>query len=172
MKLQTRYLLILAIWPHLSWAITTEGVTEERLLCPSYNNTLNQYIAPASFDEQKKDETRISAEKVENAAGDISTFSGQVLIERDQLRLQANTVTYNRLNQILKIDGDIHIDTNNLSIEGDSGWLNLDKNSGEFTNSHYFFPETHFQGSTPMLSMEKNKHTLIIDSRFSSCPRN
>jgi len=163
-------LWILALWPTLICAATEPAVSDQWLLCPLNNNPDNQYIAPERFDEQKKDETRISAEKVENAAGDISIFSGNVLIERSELRLQADKVIYNRTDEQLNLEGKIHIDANNMAIDGDTGWLNLKDNSGEFKNSHYYIPEDHFQGSTPTLSITKNKQTLLIDSRFSSCP--
>jgi LPS-assembly protein len=170
MRLKPKYLLILAIWPALTYAEPDKTSPDEGLLCPSSNNLSNPYIAPETFNEQQKDETRISAEKVENAAGDITTFSGNVLIERSQLRLQADKVTFNRPDQLLNLDGQIHIDANNLAINGDTGWLNLKDNSGEFKNSHYFLPESRFQGNTPTLSLTKNKQTLLIDSHFSSCP--
>jgi len=170
MRLEPKYLLILAIWPTLSWAEIEDIASDQWLLCPSNNNFNSQYIAPERFDEQKKDETRISAEKIINAAGNITTFSGNVLIERDQLRMRADTVIFNRDNQKLNIDGQIHIDTNNMAIDGDSGWLNLKDHSAEFKNSHYFFPVTRYQGNTPVLSLKKDKHTLLIDSQFSSCP--
>ena len=170
MRLQPKYFLILTIWSTLSWAGTEETASDQWMLCSSKNNSYSQYIAPERFDEQKKDETRISAETIKNAAGNITTFSGNVLIERDQLRLQADTVIFDRADQKLNIDGQIHVDANNMAINGDSGWLNLKDNSGEFKNSHYFFPNTHYQGNTPVLSLTKDKHTLLIDSQFSSCP--
>jgi LPS-assembly protein len=170
MKLQPGHLLALAIWPIISWTETAEATSDPWLLCPAVNSLNRQYIAPERFDKQKKDETRISAEKIENAAGNITTFSGDVLIKRDQLRLRADRVLFNRAEQKLSIDGQIHIDTLNMAINSDSGWLNLMDNSAEFSNSFYFSPTTRFQGHTPILSLTKNKQTLLIDSRFSTCP--
>ena len=171
MRLQPKYLFILAIWPVLSWAETEKITSDQWLFCPSASDLNSQYTAPERFDEQKKDETRISAETVENATGDITTFSGNVLIERDQFRLRADRIIFNRLDQKLDINGQIHIDTNNMAIDGDTGWLNLEDNSAEFKNSHYFFPETRLQGNTPVLTLEKDKYTLLLDSQFSSCPK-
>lgn len=165
---------ILAIWPTLVCAASEPVVSDQWLLCPlntdlSKQSEVSLYIAPERFDEQQKDETRISAEKIENAASDMTVFSGNVLIERSELRLRADKVVFDRGQQLLNMDGKIHIDANNLAIDGEMGWLNLKDNSGEFKNSRYLIPESHFQGRTPSLKITKDKQTILINSRFSSC---
>jgi len=140
-------------------------------MCIDKNMSISKYIAPESFPEQKKDETRVSAQQVENTAGNITVFSGDILIERDQLRIQADKALYERSKQKLDISGNIHIDSPSMSIEGDTGWFNLNNNSGEFENSRYFSPKSHLQGSTPKLSIKTDKQVVLLDTSFSSCPQ-
>ncbi len=162
--------MLLVLWPALLWAETTESDYDPWLLCPAIFPSSYQYKPPEKFSEAEKDATRISAQKVENAAGNVSIFTGDVLIERDQLRLQADLVTFERERQLLNINGNIHIDANDMSIFADQGWLNIENSSGEFTSSRYYLPEAHFRGNTPTLSFENNKQTRLLDSSFTSCP--
>jgi len=157
----------LLLWPHILLAENTLDNNQWQN-CPV--NT-NSYKTPDSFPEEKKDETRISARQVQNAAGDITTFSDEVIIERDRLRLQADQVIFDRTRQRLDIQGNIHINAENLAIDSDQGWLLLESNQGEFTNNQYFVPESHFRGSTPGLSLDGKKQTLLINSSFTSCPK-
>jgi LPS-assembly protein len=171
MKLQPKYFFVLCIWPILLWAEPENNTPDPWSMCIDNNYFTSKYIAPESFPEQKKDETRISAQQVENSSGDITIFTGDLLIERDQLRIRADRASYIRSKQMLDISGSIHIDSNSMTIEGDKGWFDLSNNSGEFENSRYFSPESHLQGSTPKLSISNDKQTILIDSSFSSCPQ-
>ncbi|MCW8854841.1 MAG: LPS assembly protein LptD [Gammaproteobacteria bacterium] len=137
--------------------------------CPA---STGGYQSPAAFPEDKKDETRISAKQVQNAAGDITIFTDDVVIERDKLKLRADQVIFDRPNQKLDIQGNIHIDAENMGIDSEGGWLQLDSNLGEFTNSQYFVPDSHYRGRTPDLSLQGKKQTLLINSSFTSCPEN
>jgi len=171
MKLQPKYLFILSIWTTLLCTEPGNSTPAPWAMCADKNLSISKYIAPESFPEQKKDETRVSPQQVENTAGNITIFTGDTLIERDQLRIRADKVLYDRSKQKLDISGNIHIDSRSMTIESESGWYNLNNNSGEFDNSQYFSPESHLQGSTPNLSIKGNKQTLLLDTRFSSCPK-
>ncbi len=140
-------------------------------MCADKNISMSKYIAPESFPEQKKNETRVSAQQVENTAGNITIFTGDILIERDQLRIRADKALYDRSKQKLDISGNIHIDSRSMAIDSDTGWFDIKNNSGEFENSRYFSPNSHLQGATPKLSIESDRQTLLIDSHFSTCPQ-
>ncbi len=139
-------------------------------LCPPLNPAQINYSPPPAFADDQKEETRISAEQVENAAGDTSIFSGKVLIERDGLRLGADRAVFLRPQQRLELLGNIRIDTGSLGVGASDGWLDLQTNSGEFNHTHYYLPDAHMRGSAPRLSTTRDKQTLLVDSRFTSCP--
>ena len=149
MKLQPKYLLALSIWPVLLCAEPENNTHNPWAMCVENNVSATKYTTPEPFPELKKDETRISAQQIENAPDNIAIFTGDVLIEREQLRLRADKVLFNRDKQKLDISGNIHIDSQSISIDGDSGWFDLINSNGEFENSHYFSPKSHLQGSTP-----------------------
>lgn len=162
------FLPLIFIWPHLLLAETND-INKQWQNCPTSSG---HYQAPASFPDEQKEETRISARQVHNAADEITTFSDEVIIERDQLRLRADKVIFDRPHQQLDIQGNIHIDAENLAIESERGWLELETNTGEFTNNQYYVPDSHYRGSTPGLSLTGEKQTLLINSSFTNCPEN
>ncbi|MCW9015255.1 MAG: LPS assembly protein LptD [Gammaproteobacteria bacterium] len=172
MRFQPGFLFILLAWPVLLRAETetNEKPSDPWLLCPQTTSGFHNYSPPPAFAEDKKDDTRISALQVENATGDITTFSGDVLIERSQLILEADTAIFDQPKQILDIAGHVRASAEYMMITGERGWFDIKNNIGELYNSQYFIVNSHFQGTTPRLSIEGKKQTLLVDSSFTSCP--
>ncbi|MDH5484412.1 MAG: LPS assembly protein LptD [Gammaproteobacteria bacterium] len=170
MKSSTRALIIATLWPALLLAVPDQALQVNDPLCTLDTDSVILHTPPDAFTSEEKDQTRISAQQVENTSGDISIFSGNVLIERDKLRLQADTTVFNRTTQQLEFDGNIHVDAESLSIEADNGWYNIESQTGKFSNSRYQSADAEYRGETPALSLAKGQQTLMINSSFSSCP--
>jgi len=130
------------------------------------------YSAPPKFSGDLLETTDISAQQVENIAKSISTFSGDVTIEQDQLRLKADRVTHFRDTQKLELDGNIHVDAKNMALSANSGWMNLNTKESEFTDSIYYLPEIGLTGITPQFSFSADRTTILQDTQFSTCPQN
>ncbi|HEX5636929.1 MAG TPA: hypothetical protein VFY78_07595, partial [Gammaproteobacteria bacterium] len=94
-------------------AETDTGQNERWLTCPPYSGGFYQHSPPPVFADDQKQATRISASQVESTGG-ISLFTGDVLIERDGLRLQAENIQYNKTQQTIDITSKLHIDAENL----------------------------------------------------------
>ena len=170
MKPTNGSLIVTVLWPALLLAGSNQDTPYQDPLCSIVSDSGMQYTPPAIFSEAEKEQTRISAQQVENTSGDISIFSGNVLIERDGLRLQADKAVFNRTEQTLDIDGNIHIDAESLVVEADNGRYNIENKAGEFSNSRYQAVDENYQGSTPELKLNSGQQTLLIDSSFSTCP--
>ena len=165
-----KYLFLLTIYPASSTAeVATSGQNND-LLCPKIEQSLKDYSPPESFSVDKQQETRISAQQVENMSGDTSKFTGDVQIDRHQLRLKADEIGYNRIGEQLTLNNNVHIDANNLSIDADSGWYDMTNNTGKFSNAHYQIINPYFQGDTPALIFESRQLTRLESSSFTSCP--
>lgn len=169
MKFLSGILPGLLVWPCLLLAEPTAEQNERWLTCPQSSGGFYQYMPPPVFPDAQKDATRISASQVESRDG-LSIFSGDVLIERDGLRLQADSIRYNKPEQTVDINSKLHIDAENLAFDADQGWLDLKTEGGIFDNAHYQIPDSQFQGSTPKLTTRSGDETVLIDSLFSSCP--
>ncbi|MDQ1363942.1 MAG: LPS-assembly protein [Pseudomonadota bacterium] len=170
MKFLSGILPGLLVWPCLLLAETAAGPDDRWQICPLSGSGFYQYSPPPVFADDQKDATRISATRVESSSTHLSTFSGNVLIERDGLRLQADHIIYNKPEQTVDIDSKLHIDAENLAVDADHGWLDLQNRGGIFDNAHYQMPASRFQGSTPRLTTRSGDETVLVNSLFSSCP--
>jgi LPS-assembly protein len=138
-------------------------------LCREGDSSI-KYNPPPVFAPEQKDATRVSAETVENLSSDMAVFSGDVLIERDGLRLETGHMAFNKTLQTLDIDSPMHLDSHNLAIDAERGWMDLELKNARFDNSRYLLPDSHFSGRTPRLTLEAGNETRLVDSIFTSCP--
>ena len=163
------YSILLLIWPSLLWGIDKIPDNGVLALCPS-NSTLLNYNLPPIFPSDKLDETNISAEQVQSINNLHSAFTGNVIIERHKLRLLADEVSHNKDTQQIELIGNVHADTENLSLSANRGWFNLRNHTGELIDSQYFVPGSQFSGKTPLFSVTDQEKTILVDTQFSSCP--
>lgn len=171
MRLQLGLLILPLLLP-LSLRAETDIVAPDTWrLCPILNDPESEYSPPPVFSADHQQEIRISARQVENTGGDVSIFDGDVLIERDGLRLQAARAIFKRPQQKVELEGPIHVDTRNMGINASEGWLDIDQKTGEFSDTEYVVPGAHIRGSAPLLSAPGDNRTLLVDSSFTSCPQ-
>ncbi len=163
------YSILFIVWPSLLWGIDKEPNEEALTLCPSSSLQLN-YNLPPTFASDKLNETNISADQVQSIDNASSLFSGNVIIERHKLRLLADEVSHNKDTQQIELTGNVHADTESLSLSADHGWFNLQQNTGELIDSEYFVPDSQFSGKTPLFRVTGEKKTILVDTQFSSCP--
>ena len=163
------YSILLLIWPSLLWGIDKVPDNGLPALCPSSSTLLN-YSLPPTFPADKLDETNISAEQVQSINNSNSAFTGNVIIERHKLRLLADKVSHNTDTQQIELIGNVHADTENLSLSANRGWFNLRNNTGELIDSEYFVPGSQLSGKTPLFSITDQEKTILVDTQFSSCP--
>jgi len=167
------YSILLVASPTLLWG-SEQPINNDFTydMCPANSYSFLKYSPPPIFSDELIDTTDVSAQQVQNINKSTSTFTGNVLIERHQLRLQADKVIHNKETQRLEISGNIHADTENMALSADSGWMNMQTNESEFINSTYYIPEAHFSGSTPVFTISKGKKSILLDTQFTTCPNN
>ncbi len=136
------------------------------------NDYTLKYSPPPIFSSDAIGSTNISAQQVINTKKTISVFTGDVDIEQHKLRIHADEVTHNNETQILNINGHVKINTTNLLLNADSGWMNLQTEEGKFTHNQYYMPETGLRGKTPSFSFSSDDKTVLIGTQFSTCPEN
>ncbi len=165
-----KYLFLLAIYSAPAIAEVETPVQTAYLLCPQTDLLLNNYSPPESFAIDKQQETRISAQQVENLTGDTTLFTGDVQIDRHQLRLKADKISYHRASEQLTLSNNIHIDASNMAIDADSGSYDMKNDTGLFSNIDYQIIEPYFQGQSPSLIFKSRQLTRMESSSFTSCP--
>jgi len=165
------YSILFVTWPSLLWGSEAQNEQDFYRLCP-VDSEVYRYVAPPVFADEDVEETLISAEEVKNTAKSSSIFSGNVIIERHLLRLSADQVIHDSNAQRLELDGNVHADTADMSLNAESGWFNLDDNSGQLIGSEFFLPNSHLSGKAPLFSFTEGDKTVLLNTQFSSCPPN
>lgn len=166
------YITLLLTSPSLLWAAGEHVYMGSLNSCPADSYSSIIYNTPPEFSGDLINSTDVSAEQVQNTGNDISIFSGNVVIERNGLRLQADQVTHDKNAQKLELNGNIHADTLNMALNASSGWMSMTTNEGEFIDSFYYMPESGFMGNTPLFSISADQKTILTDTQFSTCPSN
>lgn len=133
-------------------------------LCPAPSSSLHPHR------EVSNNITHILAEKVETSQGGVSTFEGNVSVERGDTYMEAERAVYDRNNESLQIDSEIYLETRGGRISGDSARLNLRDNNGEIRNARFEFPEIHGSGEAGRFSFVGPEFTRLDEVNYSTCP--
>lgn len=115
------------------------------------------------------DQINITANSAITSADNISRFDGNVVIEQQGFRLQADSVIYNRSTEQMHIPTPLHVDNKDLVLDSSGGKLDIENKRSEFSDVKYIIPGSHLQGSTPLIKLDGEKQSYLKDALFSSC---
>lgn len=164
------YSSLLVTWPSLLWAEELDQTENLFSQCPVSSSPLYNYSEPPVFPADKIGEVNISAEQVQNIDRFTSSFSGNVVIERHQLRLRAEQILHNQETQRLELIDNIQADTTSMALIAEKGWLNLESDAGELINGQFYIPSSHLTGKTPVFSFTDQQKSILLDAQFTTCP--
>ena len=85
-------------------------------LCPVESEAATKYTPPRAFATENRENTEISADKTQSSSDGSISLDGNVIVERDLLRVTADHVDYNKQKNTLHFSGNVHIDTESLSL--------------------------------------------------------
>lgn len=114
--------------------------------------------------------TQITADEAVAESKSRTLLRGNVVVQRDEVLLQGREAEYDRDLDRLLLRDDVVYHTGELSIEGDSAHMFLDRNSGEINNARFVFPDIHALGSADRMSFEDPEHAALEGVRYTTCP--
>jgi len=138
--------------------------------CASRYPSITSYQAPPYFAEAIRENIDISANKTLSGKDGSSTFEGDVIVERHELRVKADIAMFDNTSREISVHGNVHMDTIAMSIDADSGRFFLDDNNIEFSNIKFFIPETRLRGYAETVTSDSNKSATLTSSSITSCP--
>ncbi len=167
---------------------TSSSTTEKQLpatldLCPVKNKTAARYIKPPSFSKKNIDNTEISADSTESSNDGMISLDGNVIIEQNKIRITADHADYNKQSNVIQFSGDVHIDTEDLSLDTDEGEISMsskkitDRSKGTFYNNTFFLLGSDMKGRAEKIissdqtddQQDKIKHTILYNASITSC---
>ncbi len=154
---------------------TADNITD---LCSDIKGSSTPYIAPRSFPEDSRDNTEISADSTQTSSDGTTSLDGNVIIEKHLLRVSADHAHYNTQQEELQVNGNVHIDTEVLSLDADAGTINMQPggeqstNQGQFNNIKFYIPDNNMKGMAERILSSNNsneKISTLNNASITSC---
>ena len=117
---------------------------------------------------QKDDYTHISAEEANLSKTSVSHFIGNVSIQNNQLRIDADQADYSYQNEILDASGNVQFTAKGLYMTGSTIHAEL-KTDKAILSDAFYFTETHANGKAESIQ-QINAHQLeLINASYTTC---
>ena len=138
--------------------------------CDARYPSLTLYEPPPYFPEHRRDKIDISANKTLSGKDGSSTFEGNVILERHELRIKADIATFDNSSREISVHGNVHLNAPSMTLKADTGKFFLDNENTEFSNISFFIPETRLRGHADLVTSQGDKTARLVDSSITSCP--
>jgi len=171
---------VLSFWPKHRISVSAFGIiamlfqhtsiAQDLDYCTARYPSITSFQPPPYFAEDIRDNIDISANKTLSGKDGSSTFEGDVVVERHELRIKADVARFDNTSREISVHGNVHLDTIAMSIDADSGRFFLDDNNTEFSNIRFFMPETRLRGHAEKVTAESNNSAVLSSSSITSCP--
>ena len=147
--------------------------------CQAKDIAAANHNEPKTFSAEELDNTEISADFTRSSNDGITSLDGNVIIEKHLLRVSADHAHYDKQQNLLNVSGNVHIDTETLSLDADSGTVNMnssgedDDTKGYFTNIKFFMPDSNMKGKAETINASdrnnKNKTSVLNNASITTC---
>ena len=130
-------------------------------LCPGRLETTRARVEPRAFSLEDRGNTEISADFTETTSDGSTSLDGNIIIERHLIRVTADHANYNKQDDEINFSGNVHIDTENMSLNADGGTVNINnadpekKAQGRFENISFFIPDSKMNGTAETIHSGK-----------------
>ena len=148
-------------------------------LCPEKYETAITRVPPREFPADEIDNTQISADFTETSRDGSTSLDGNIVIERHLIRVTADHANYNKQDDEITLSGNVYIDTQNMSLNADSGTVSTNGEDtdngaqGKFNNIVFFIADSNMNGKAESIHSREisdgaNRSTLI-NASITSC---
>jgi len=138
--------------------------------CSAKYPSITSYQSPPLFSGARLETIDISANKTLSEKDGSSTFEGDVIVERHELRIKADMARFDNTSREISAYGNVHIDTMFMSVDADSGRFFMDENNAEFINIQFFIPEARLRGNAEKVTSYDKDLAILSSSSITSCP--
>ena len=155
----------------------TTNINIEKPLCSS--NIASKYSQPRTFSDETNDNTEISADFTQTSKDGTTLLGGNVVIERNLIRVTADRAQYDSKQDVLDVSGNIHIDTKSLSLDANSGEINIDDTSKQSSFSDIKFSlltkklnGSNIKGSAKLITTDEKSgenYSTLKNASITSC---
>ncbi|MDH5180545.1 MAG: LPS assembly protein LptD [Gammaproteobacteria bacterium] len=123
---------------------------------------------PLQGKEAAPDQTQLQADEADMNSKTSTIFSGSVIIQRGEQRIEADKAEYFHATEDFNATGHIRFFDSNLLIEGDAAQMNLKNNQGVVKDARYRALDKNVRGTAQSLSVQPDQ--LVMEkSTYTTC---
>ena len=111
----------------------------------------------------------LSADKVEVSEEELSRFSGNVVIQEKNARIETDIAEYSRKHKQVDAKGKVRFITDSIIVSGDSARFKLNKDQAILLNSQYQSQETRARGSAKKIEIKSKTETELSQATYTTC---
>jgi LPS-assembly protein len=117
----------------------------------------------------KPGQTELSADEAVSQTGGTSEFRGHVVVQRDGRTLQGDTASYDQQSREVTVEGNIVFHGDGVVMQGESARMQMENNSGEFSETRFHFPTAHAFGQAEQLTLSDAEHSTLKGVSYTTC---
>jgi len=162
-KLNKNYLWILigALFP-----VTLQAYTDPPVcLAPTQTQ-----LAKTITDTPTLDAIYVEADSGTISRQGVSDLDGDVIIQRNKQRLNADTASFDRKSNQVKADGNVLLSTDTTAFSSDSIDYDLKNERGVINNAKYQVKGTHTNGRSSRIQQKSRNELELKDATYTTCP--
>jgi len=146
------------------------SIAEKPDKCAAKYPSITSFQPPPFFDEETRGNIDISANKTLTSKDGSTTFEGDVIVERHELRITTDFARFDNTSREVSVHGNVHLDTLTMSVDADSGRFFLDNKNSEFNDIQFFIPESRLRGRAELVTSSGDQSATLTTSNITSCP--
>jgi len=125
----------------------------------------------ATRGDRSQAEIKLSADEAELSKKGVSSFKGNVIIQRADQRLNAEDVSYDREKELVTAKGNVSLHENDISISSDDIRVDLKSDQTAVNNASFDLYDRHGRGEAKQLFRDGKKNITRLDhSSYTTCP--
>ena len=114
--------------------------------------------------------THLQADEADMSEKNITLFSGNVLIQREGRRIEADKARYSHQDENFDASGNVRFLTGEMEVEADKAKMNLKKNQGSLQQARYRTLPENANGTAEIITIEGPKRLAMEDATYTTCP--
>ncbi len=119
--------------------------------------------------EREKEPAQIFADQVEVTRERLSTYRGDVTMQRADQQMRADEASYDAATEQFRAEGNVRYREEAFSVTGSSAEINLGTNQGEFTDAEYRIEPRHAHGSASKVVLESADVSQLSQVTYTTC---
>lgn len=116
--------------------------------------------------------THLQSDKVELNKENISRFTGNVVIQQDDKRIETDQAEYKKQTEHVEAEGNVHFIATDIRIKSDSASFNLKSNQAVLKDAEYQSLTSRARGRASTIEIKNQSTTKLSDATYTTCDPN